>query len=170
MLKVMHRTAIVFSLSLILFFSASGTFAQPNLQIYTPRAGASERTAIMDAARLAQKAAVRFQVDYLAVFRNGNVSIAVADLRDAAGEMPYGGLLFFRATKGYWRALYALRLDGSESCSETVKISKEMIAIAAALRAPTDIFPEGFWHLYKAAEEDFAKDGDQSDCSTTARY
>src|SRR5262245_23125408 len=66
-------------------------------RIYSPETGTAERTAILDTARAALGTSVRFKVDYLAVVSNGNVSLAVADLSDAAGKEPPAGLMFFEA-------------------------------------------------------------------------
>jgi hypothetical protein len=138
--------------------------------VYTPAVGSPEHNAIMDAARLAQRASVRFQVGYLAVFRNGNASIAIADLNDADKQMPYGGLMFFEATNGNWRALYSMYMDGSESCEHTIKISEEMMSKANAVNAPKSLFPEKFSSGYDQALTNFDKEGNRSDCATTARY
>ncbi len=89
---------------LLLLLPSMGAFAQSR-SVYTPQKGSVERTAIMDAARLAQQGAVRFQVNYLAAFRQGKDAIAVADLQDADEQMPYGGLMFFEQIGGRWRAL-----------------------------------------------------------------
>jgi len=139
-------------------------------QVYTPGIGSRERTAIMDAARLAQQTTVKFKVNYLTVLTNGQDGIAVADLQDAAGQMPVGGLLFFEATNGKWRALYLLDMDGSENCKETITISDEIRQIAVKWNAPQSFFPQKFYDLSNSAVSRYVENGDQSDCATTARY
>lgn len=139
-------------------------------QQYTPKPASSERVAIMDAARLAQQTSVQFSVSYLSVFRNGVTAIAVADLNDAAKQMPYGGLMFFESNNGQWRALSSMYMDGSESCKMTVKLSETMISKARAMGAPFAFFPLRFFSGYNAAVSSVAKDGDESDCATTAIY
>jgi len=148
-----------------LLFSREATAQQ-----YTPKPGSPERVAIMDAARLAQQTSVQFSVSYLSIFRDGMIAIAVADLNDAAKQMPYGGLVFFESNNGRWRALYSMYMDGSESCKMTVKLSEIMISKARAMRAPSTFFPSSFFIGYKAAVSSLAKDGAESDCAATAIY
>lgn len=167
----MRRNRYIVSFLLISVTAIELLFSQEvTAQQYAPKPGSPERTAIMNAARLAQQTSVRFSVSYLSVFRNGTTGIAVADLNDAAKQMPYGGLVFFEESNGQWRALYSMYMDGSESCTMTVKLSEIMISKARAVRAPSTFFPPSFFSGYNAAVSSLAKNGDRSDCATTAIY
>lgn len=139
-------------------------------QQYTPKPGSPERKAIMNATRAAQQASVEFAVSYLSVFRDGTASIAIADLNDAAKQMPYGGLVFYESMNGRWRAIYSMYMDGSENCLMTTKLSEIMLSKAMAMGAPSNFFPPRFYSGYKAAVSSLTEDGNNSDCATTAIY
>ena len=116
-----------------------------------------------------RNSSVKFRVDYLAVAGNANISLAVADLNDAAGELPVGGLMFFEAINGRWRALYSLYMDGADNCKETVSISKSMIAKAQDANVPQSFFPPRFYTGYDEAVAALAKYKDENmlSCAST---
>lgn len=156
--------------AICLAVAASTLPAHAGAEPYTPKPGSAERVAIMDAARLAQHTSVQFSVSYLSVLHNGTIAIAVADLNDAAGKVPHGGLMFFEAINGRWRAIFSIYMDGSDSCKMTVNISEALISKAKAMDAPPSFFPSRFFSGYKAALSDLTENGSDSNCSPASMY
>jgi hypothetical protein len=55
-------------------------------QLYTPSQGNSERSAIIDAIRLATGWNVKFRVEHLVVARAGSKALAIAEVTDASNK------------------------------------------------------------------------------------
>ena len=73
--------------------SMAGAVRPPQAtQLYMPTQGSAERTAIMDAIRLATGWDVKFKVDHLVVARAGSKALAVANVSDASNKTESSGI------------------------------------------------------------------------------
>jgi hypothetical protein len=124
-----------------------GTGPLPS-NLHIPPIGSPDRSAIMDALRLATKWKIKFKVNHLLIFRSGNKSLAVVDVSDAAGEVDNGGTFELEGLNLQWRALYTVGGGGgADDCPTERSVLNRMIQVANEYSAPREIFPPSFWEL-----------------------
>ncbi len=129
-------------------------------RIYTPRPGSSERTAIMDAARIATNTTEQFIVRDLTVLDGPLDAVAFADIEIASRSVEIGGVFLFRRIEGRWRAVAMVGGGGGSSdCTSVAPIVDLFVLEARRFAAPPTMLPPA---LYRVQAE--TKSGTQS-CS-----
>jgi hypothetical protein len=117
-------------------------------QLYTPILGSPERTAIMDAIRLATGWNVKFKVDHLVVARAGSKALAVANVSDASNKTESSGIFELEGLNSQWRALYSVGGGGgADECETEETVLKKMVSKAQEYANAKEILPERFWRI-----------------------
>lgn len=132
--------------------------------LYTPVPGSPERTAIMDAIRLATGWRVKFKVAHLVVARIGARALAVADVSDASNQSESSGVFELEGLSSQWRALYSVGGGGgADDCKTEQAVLSKMVLKAQQYADARKLFPESFWRL---ARENRSED----DCWGTVSF
>lgn len=143
----------------------SPCLAQTN--IYTPAPGTPERTAIMDAARMAAETNEKFNVGHLVVLESGTQASAIAEIAAASRTVEVGGLFLFRRIGGRWEAVSMMGGGGGTTdCIDVEPIADEFLLEARKYGASYAVLPT--WYFDLANEARNAKPG--ADCSIAERF
>lgn len=123
------------------------TIVDSKENLYEPKQGSWERTAILNAVRVRMEQDIEFKVNFIRVINSTDYSIANAELEDASGTLPLG--LFFLQTNGSsWRVRYSIGVQGLGACSDIVSAFEELLNRAKRLKAPKEFFSNKFYQDY----------------------
>jgi hypothetical protein len=116
--------------------------------MYMPTPGSPERTAIMDAIRLATGWDVKFKVDHLVVARSGSKALAVANVSDASNKTESSGIFELEGLNSQWRALYSVGGGGgADECETEQTVLRKMVSKAEEYADAKQVLPERFWRI-----------------------
>jgi hypothetical protein len=85
--------------------------------VYTPKAGAGERTAILDALRKDASPDIKYRVDTLRVFRGPKGAVAYLIAQPSKLEFDAGTYILTRPDRLPWKNVWADTGGGSDSCA-----------------------------------------------------
>ena len=139
------------SIALVLALTSSEGWAQS--RIYTLRSGTPERTAIMDAARLATGTTEQFIVNHLAVMESQIDAVAIAEIEVASRSTEIGGVFLFRRLNGRWQAVAMVAGGGgSTDCTVAAPIVDLFITEARRFSAPMSALPATLFRVQAEAK------------------
>jgi hypothetical protein len=129
----------------------------------SPPQGSLERTAILDAIRLAVRSEVVFKVNHLIILEKFGKAIAFADVNDSSEQTDSGGIFLLSQRNGRWQALASVGGGGgSDDCSSVRPILRSFLIEIQALGVSLGELPPNFTGLLTEALVADAKE----QCST----